>query len=128
MLYWPAGLIVPDLMPVEVVVKKGIDASRIRRFPGLKEELYVCDTLPNDDHLDDIGIDRNKTIVLLRASASMAHYHVAKGERLLRDIVRSLGRRDDLAIILVPRTGHQRVEMAAIPERAGECYYTRRLK
>lgn len=104
---WTSMFLIPDVMPVDGLLSAGVGRSRIRQFPGLKEELYVYDEVPDDSFLDEVGIDRTKTIVLVRPPASMAHYHVASGDRLFQSIVRFLGDRNDIEVILIPRTVDQ---------------------
>jgi predicted glycosyltransferase len=73
-----AGLVLlPEAVPGEIVSRQGARGAKVRRYPGLKESLYVGDFDPNPRALDDLGIERSddQALVVARTPPSRAIYH-----------------------------------------------------
>ncbi len=105
----PTLVVVADAIPLAAFDK--VPPGRVRFFPGLKEDLYVHDCRPDPSFLDEMGIDRGRIIVLMRPPATMAHYAVKESARLFEQALDYLAGRDDLELIVVPRTRDQEAEL-----------------
>jgi len=111
MLGWAHRFLMPDVISDTTLDSIGFDTSKVVKYPGLKEELYIYDFKPDTNLLQEIGINDNKVVVVLRPPATMAHYHVEESGTLFWDILHYLIKNKDLSIILVPRTVHQLKEI-----------------
>lgn len=114
---WVERIIMPEVVPAEVLSQKGVDVSKFVQFPGLKEEFYIYNFKPDPKVLDEIGVDRNKVIIVLRPPATMAHYHTIEGENLFWSAMHFLAKKQHIHIILLPRTSKQLEEFKPILER-----------
>ena len=45
------------------------------RYPGLKEEYYLADFSPDASVLDELGLDREKVLVVVRPPPETSEYH-----------------------------------------------------
>lgn len=106
-------LLVPDIIPTEALVNKGIPARRIIGFPGLKEDLYVHDFKPDQSFLYEMGMARDRVLVLVRPPATMAHYAVQRSSLVFSQVLEYLCTRDDVQVLLLSRTDEQQRELAA---------------
>jgi predicted glycosyltransferase len=110
---WVRLLLTPDIIPADVLVRRGFRAEQIRGYPGLKEDLYVHGFEPDPSFFEDMGIDRKKKLVLLRPPATMAHYAVVESEVLFFKVLDYLCGSSDVELLLLPRTNEQREELIA---------------
>jgi uncharacterized protein len=105
---WARRIMTPDVIPDENLRRLGYDLSKVRKFPGLKEELYVFDFQPDRASLEAAGMDFSRIVVALRPPATTAHYHTAKSEELFWDVLRFLLNQRDVQTVMLPRTPSQR--------------------
>ena len=99
-------VIIPQIVPKENYIKMGSKESKIIRYPGLKEEVYLWDFKPDREYLKKIGIETSRKIILIRPEASKAIYY-DKEVNFLTSLINEL--KNDYFIILIPRTEDQRV-------------------
>jgi len=98
-------VIIPEIVPKENYVKMGAKEEKIIQYPGLKEEVYLWDFKPNKRYLEEIGIETDKPVILMRPEASKAVY--IKKTDFLIPLIKAL--KEDYFIILIPRTPDQNV-------------------
>lgn len=98
-------VIIPEFVPKENYVRMGAKEEKIIQYPGLKEEVYLWDFKPNKRYLEEIGIETDKPVILMRPEASKAVY-IKKTEFLI-PLIKAL--KEDYFIILIPRTPDQNV-------------------
>jgi uncharacterized protein len=117
-------IIVPEAIPLVRLLPYGIAPERIVRYPGLKEEYYLHDFRPNPDVLAKLGVDGSRIVVVLRPAPEVTLYHRI-GNPLVDEIVARMGGREDVQLVILPRTGEQRQRFAelgqpsvVVPERA----------
>lgn len=110
-------MLVPEVMDDEVIQQRGFQLSKLRKYPGLKEELYVNTEIDGGLTRKTIGIESDRILVLLRPPATMAHYHLKESESLFYDVVSYLASREDLNVLIVPRTESQSEELRLLLER-----------
>ena len=69
-------ILLPEVLPLDVLRAQGAHPSKVVRYPGLKEELYIGDFEPDPEILAKVGIEpRPKTVVVVRTPPSRAVYH-----------------------------------------------------
>jgi uncharacterized protein len=115
-------VLVPDTIPLERLRKIGARESKLVRFPGLKEEYYLSDFEPDPAVLDELGLDREKVLVVLRPPPETSEYHAPND--VYGKTVRRLAASKAQAV-LIPRTEEQGAAARAlgaanliVPERA----------
>jgi uncharacterized protein len=117
-------VMVPSAIPLERLRRFGVDEAKYFPYPGLKEEYYLADFEPDAGVLEQLGVDRDRILVVLRPPPDVSLYH-RKSNRLFPMVVDGLGRRDDVHAVVIPRTPAQRAFVLAlslpsliVPERA----------
>jgi len=98
-------VIIPEIVPKENYVRMGTTEEKIVQYPGLKEEVYLWGFKPNKRYLEEIGVETDKPIILMRPEASKAVY--IKETEFLIPLIKDL--KEDNFIILIPRTLDQKV-------------------
>jgi predicted glycosyltransferase len=110
---WARRILMPEVIPDSELKHLGFDLSRVIKYPGLKEELYVYDFEPDPLVLKEIGVNPDKVIVVMRPPATMAHYHAKESERLFWSVLRFLTEQAHTHVVLLPRTEAQATEILA---------------
>jgi uncharacterized protein len=117
-------VVVPDAIPQERLDGLGAHASKVQRYPGLKEEYYLHGFAPDPGVLDALGLDRNRVLVVVRTPPDVSLYH-REANPLFGDVLERLGRDPTVHAVVLPRTEEQRAESAAralpsllVPEHA----------
>src|SRR4051795_6584039 len=59
-------VLVPEAIPPERLERYGAGATKLVRYPGLKEEYYLSDFTPDERILARLGVDRERVVVVLR--------------------------------------------------------------
>jgi len=98
-------IIIPEIVPKEDYVQLGTREEKIIQYPGLKEEVYLWDFKPNKRYLEEIGVETDKPVILMRPEASKAVY--IKEKEFLIPLIETL--KEEYFIILIPRTLDQNV-------------------
>jgi predicted glycosyltransferase len=116
-------VLMPDSIPVERLRRIGAKDSKLFRFPGLKEEYYLAGFEPDPAVLGELGLDREKVLVVLRPPPETSAYH-AHGD-LYGETIRQLAGAGGVQAVVIPRTEEQASRTRAIgaanlvvPERA----------
>jgi uncharacterized protein len=116
-------VLMPDSIPVDRLRRIGAKESKLFRYPGLKEEYYLADFQPDTAVLDELGLDRQKVLVVVRPPPETSEYHARND--LYEDAVRHLAAEDSVQAVVIPRTERQAAEVRAmgagnliVPERA----------
>lgn len=107
-------VIVPNSFPAEALRRCGASAAKVRRYQGIKEDVYLADFVPSPDFLQkliSLGVNADDILVVARAPASFALYHRFKNE-LFDELIDDLGARSGVKVILLARTDEQRQELA----------------
>ena len=114
-------VMVPEAIPPERLARFGATQRKLRRYAGLKEEYYLADFEPDEAVLGELGLTRERPLVLVRTPPEVSLYHRFENP-LFRRVLERLGAEDEQTVVL-PRTRTQREEIArlgrfTIPERA----------
>ena len=105
-------VLVPDTIPLERLRRIGARESKLVRFPGLKEEYYLADFEPDAAVLDQLGIDREKVLVVVRPPPETSAYHARND--LYGETIRRLAAEPEAQTVVIPRTESQGAEARAI--------------
>ena len=116
-------VLVPDSIPVERLERIGAREGKLVRFPGLKEEYYLAGFEPDPGVLGELGLDREKVLVVVRPPPETSEYHARND--LYEETLRRLAGEGRAQAVIVPRTERQGAEARAldaanliVPERA----------
>jgi predicted glycosyltransferase len=116
-------VLVPDTIPVDRLRRIGARERKLVRYPGLKEEYYLADFEPDPGVFEQLGLDREKVIVVLRPPPETSEYHAP--DDVYSRTLRRLAGEEAVQAVVVPRTERQGAEARAlgapnlvIPERA----------
>jgi uncharacterized protein len=100
-------VVVPEAIPQERLDRLGAHASKVRRYPGLKEEYYLAGFRPNEAVLGDLGLDRERVLVVVRTPPEVSLYH-RHGNVLFGDLLHRIGTDPGVQAVVFPRTPDQR--------------------
>ena len=100
-------VVVPDAIPPDRLTRYGVGSAKLRRYAGLKEDYYLADLEPDPSVLDELGVDRDRVVVVLRPPPDVSLYH-RHANPLFPETLRALGSRDDVHAVVLPRVDGQR--------------------
>lgn len=103
-------VIVPRAFPEEALSRCGAGSSKVRRYHGTKEDVYLADFEADPrftETLTDLGVGPDDVLVVLRPPAREALYHRFDNE-LFDELLARLGTRPGVKILLLARTESQR--------------------
>jgi predicted glycosyltransferase len=116
-------VLVPDSIPLDRLRRIGARERKLVRFPGLKEEYYLAGFEPDPGILDELGLDREKVLVVVRPPPETSAYHARND--LYGATIRRLAGEAGAQAVVIPRTEAQGAEARAlgadnliVPERA----------
>jgi predicted glycosyltransferase len=104
----PRWLIIPEAISMECV--SGV-SGRVRRYSGIKEDVYASEFTPDASILSQLKLDGNDIIVTVRPPATEAHYHNPESEILLVHFMSRLCGTPAAKAVLLPRNKHQKAEL-----------------
>ncbi|MFN2532848.1 MAG: DUF354 domain-containing protein [Pyrinomonadaceae bacterium] len=103
-------VVVPDCFPSQQLRRFGAGEKRVRRFHGMKEDVYLAEFKPDPGFarlLTKLEIDTQKVLVVMRPPALDALYHRFEN-RLFDETLATLQTRKNTQVILLPRNKAQR--------------------
>ena len=104
----------PDVIPYAAISGYGLSEARFRPYHGLKEQVALADFAPDDSVYEELGLDRERPIVVLRPPATMSLYHRGIENTVFDDVVARL-LDSDIQVVLLPRTPEQAQSFAEAP-------------
>ncbi|MEX0850384.1 MAG: DUF354 domain-containing protein [Gaiellaceae bacterium] len=117
-------VVVPERIPQDRLDRLGAHARKVRRYPGLKEEYYLAGFEPNRTVLNEVGLDPERILAVVRTPPEVSLYH-RHGNPLFADVLRRLGSDRAVQAVVLPRTDDQRRQLRAlslpslvVPDRA----------
>jgi hypothetical protein len=117
-------VVVPEAIPQGRLDALGAGARKVRRYPGLKEEYYLAGYAPDPAALDELELDRDRVLVVVRTPPDVSLYH-RHGNPLFTEVLERLGTAPAAQAVVLPRTAEQRAEVLqlglpslVVPERA----------
>ena len=116
-------VLVPDAIPVDRLSRYGARPPKLVCYPGLKEEYELADFEPDADVRDELGLDPDRLLCVVRTAPSYALYLGGSENPLLGRVLLRLVR-EDAQVVVLARTDEQRRNARAldarliVPERA----------
>jgi uncharacterized protein len=109
------AVVVPDAIPPERLERYGA-RGKIHAYAGLKEEYYLADFVPDPAVLAELGLDRDRPLVVVRTPPEVSLYHRFENPLFARVLERLRGAQT----VVLPRTPAQRAELHdfIVPEHA----------
>ena len=119
-------VVVPEAIPAERMARFGVRPPKLLQYPGLKEEYYLNDFEPDPSVLEALGVDENRTLVVVRTPPDVSLYH-RRSNPLFPQVLGFLGRQENAQVVVLPRAPEQRdyvvrlgLPSVIVPERAVE--------
>jgi predicted glycosyltransferase len=103
-------IIVPASFPAPRLRHYGARVSKVRRYHGTKEDVYLADFEPDPTfgaQLCELGVNADNVLVLVRPPAHDALYHRFQNT-LFDEALTMLQQRENVQVILLPRNAAQR--------------------
>lgn len=98
------SFITPEVIPSGVIQ---VSYRYHGTYPGIKEDAYVPRFRPTAGLLEELGIDSDRVVVLIRPPATDAHYQSPKSAVLFRQVMDFVAANPETAMILLPRNRQQ---------------------
>jgi uncharacterized protein len=116
-------VLAPEAISPEAMRRAGAAPSKLFRYPGLKEDYYLYDFEPDPGVFEDLGLDRELVVAVVRPPPESSAYHA---ENPLYDgLVQRLAGDEGAQAVVIPRTEAQREALARrgaasliVPDRA----------
>lgn len=110
-------VVVPEAFPEEALRKFGAARGKVRRYRGIKEDVYLSDFVSDPAFAKQLqekfGVDaQREVLVVVRPPAREALYHRFENE-LFDELLERLSERENVKVILLPRGGAQRETLTA---------------
>jgi predicted glycosyltransferase len=107
------AVVVPDAIPPERLYRYGA-RGKIRAYEGLKEEYYLADFEPDERVLDELALDRERAIVVVRTPPAVSLYHRFENDLFARVLARLrhlASGEGGVQPVVLPRTQEQRARL-----------------
>jgi predicted glycosyltransferase len=108
-----ALVMAPDAIPAEAMERAGAHRDRLFRYPGLKEDYYLADFVPDPGVFREVGLDRlgftpeanAPVLVVVRPPPETSEYHAENP--LYESVISRLGGAAGAVTVAIPRTQGQ---------------------
>ena len=110
------AVVVPDAIPPERLDRYGA-RGKVRPYEGLKEEYYLADFEPDAAVLEQLGLDRERPIVVVRTPPEVSLYHRFENDLFagVLERLRGAGVREGVQSVVLPRVSWQRAQLREVP-------------
>jgi predicted glycosyltransferase len=107
--------VVPEAIPPERLERYGAK-DKVRAYKGLKEEYYLADFEPDPPVLAQLGVTRERPIVVVRTPPEVSLYHRFENDLFagVLERLREGARTDGVQSVVLPRTPEQREQLSAV--------------
>src|SRR5712672_3952889 len=108
-------VIVPRAFPSAELKRYGAATRKVKRYEGTKEDVYLADFASDPEFAEtllQLGIASDDVLVVARPPAREALYHRFENE-LFDELLSHLSSREEVKIILLPRSDVQRADYEA---------------
>ena len=117
-------VLIPDAIPAERMSRYGARPPKLVRYPGLKEEYYLAGFEPDGGVLDELGLDRERVLCVVRTAPAYALYLGGSENPLLTRLLHRLAEATECQTVVLARTPEQArairalgLDRLVIPER-----------
>jgi predicted glycosyltransferase len=113
-------VVLPEVLPAAVARRQGAREGKIRRYPGLKEAVYVGDFEPDPGVAARLGLEhgQNRPLVVVRTPPSGALYH-GFANPLFAEVLETLARQQNVQCVVLAREERERAALRAL--ELGNC-------
>ncbi len=110
------AVVVPEAIPPERLEHYGAK-GKLRAYEGLKEEYYLADFEPEPMVLEDLGIEEERPLVVVRTPPEVSLYHRFENDLFAEVLIRlrEAAVSDGVQSVVLPRTDAQRVQLSGVP-------------
>ncbi len=106
----PTWLMTPSVIPDSALC---LNNGHLRKYPGIKEDVYAWKLQPDPAALRALGIRESDILITVRPPATEAHYHNPASEKLFEAFMDRACRVPASRIVLLPRNKRQGTEIRA---------------
>ena len=107
----PTWMMVPTVVPDDGLMVTG---SRVLRYPGIKEDVYLSRFHADQGLKHRLGIPPDDLLITVRPPATEAHYHNPESEKLLTEALNRFVINPGTRILLLPRNKRQEAELRLV--------------
>jgi uncharacterized protein len=107
----PSWMMVPTVVPDDRLMVNG---TRVLRYPGIKEDVYLSRFHPDQGLKKRLGIPADDLLITVRPPATEAHYHNPESEKLLTEALNRFVNNPSTRILLLPRNKRQEAELRSV--------------
>lgn len=100
----PSHVVVPDIISNSAIK---FHKSRIHKYPGIKEDVYVPNFKPDRNIRQLLGLNDDDIVAAIRPPASEAHYRSPESEKLFSETVEYLAAQEKVRMVMLPRNNRQ---------------------
>lgn len=104
-------VLVPEAIPPEAMRRAGAAPRKLVRYPGLKEDYYLADFQPDPAVLEELGVDRERVLVVVRPPPETSAYH--ERNPLYDRVLDRLAAEPAATAVVIPRTQEQGLAVRA---------------
>ncbi|GBD07707.1 hypothetical protein HRbin21_01538 [bacterium HR21] len=101
---WGAYRILVPEVAFRSALAAGFPAERLYPYPGLKEEVYLPEFVPQPGFREQLGVGMEECLLVLRPPSVTAHYRRRRTLELFAAVLRRLRREPQVVPVIVPRT------------------------
>ncbi len=98
-------VLVPDSIPADRMAKVGAKGAKLVQYPGLKEDYYLADFVPDRAVIDELDIDLERVLVVVRPPPETSEYHAENP--LYEKVLDRLATAEGVTAVVIPRTDSQ---------------------
>ena len=100
-------VLVPEVLPLDIIRRQGATPAKLVRYPGLKEELYIGDFKPDRAILAKVGVDpRPRIVAVARTPPTRAVYH-SSSNPLFEPVLRTVCSQEGVVCVALTRHPEQ---------------------
>jgi predicted glycosyltransferase len=109
-------VVVPEAIPPERLYRYGA-RGKIAAYEGLKEEYYLADFAPDATVLEELSLDAERPIVVVRTPPEVSLYHRFENDLFasVLERLREAAAREGVQPVVLPRVAAQRAELRDVP-------------
>jgi len=101
-----------EMVP-EVIPDAALCCPNIKKYPGIKEDIYVPEFRPSANFLQELGLSEKHLVVVVRPPATEAHYHNPEAEKLFAHFMDRACQTEEVRVVLLPRNKKQEEQLRA---------------
>ncbi len=94
----------PAMLTDELLLKAKLPLKKIKKYNGLKEEIYLPDFVPDVNFRNSLGIPEDKVFVVIRPSSMTSNYHDDLSENILKKLLEKVSEEKNVVALITPRT------------------------